>query len=147
LTLLHCCCIAAASQALQQQLSPQERLKLEQQLLKKGETELSIKSALQRIELMSQLWHIKQQQGNDAVPVVAGITFAAPRVGNPAYANAFKARSLIDPLSVKEPLLDSKYKDSMVSTTIGPLASEVLSTGGVQLLFVTHSLVTEVCIA
>jgi hypothetical protein len=103
-------------QALQKQQSPQERLKAKQQLLKKGETELSIKTALQRIQFMSQLWHTKEQQGTDAVPVVAGITFAAPRVGNPAYANAFKARSLNDPLSVKEPLTDEGYNDSMVST-------------------------------
>jgi hypothetical protein len=106
-------------QALQKQQSPQERLKVEQQLLKKGETELSIKTALQRIQFMSQLWHIKKQQGIDAVPVVAGITFAAPRVGNPAYANAFKTRSLNDPLSVQEPLFDKGYNDSMVSMEAG----------------------------
>jgi hypothetical protein len=78
-------------------------------------TDLISKTVAQRICLMSVLWRIKQKHGEEAVPVVAGITFAAPRVGNAAYANAFKARSLVDPLSVREPLLDSSYYSSAVS--------------------------------
>ncbi|KAF6265180.1 hypothetical protein COO60DRAFT_1119417 [Scenedesmus sp. NREL 46B-D3] len=79
-----------------------------------SETGLRSKTAAQRIRFMSAVWRIKQQRGFQAVPVVAGITFAAPRVGNAAYANAFKARSLIDPLTVAEPLFDSSYNGSLL---------------------------------
>jgi hypothetical protein len=85
------------------------------------EQDLITKTKAQRIRFMSVLYNIKQKQGAHAVPVVAGITFAAPRVGNAAYANAFRARSLVDPLLVREPLLDSKYYSSPVSADGGAL--------------------------
>jgi hypothetical protein len=91
-------------------------------------TDLYSQTAAQRTQLMSRLWHIKQQP-DAAVPAVAGITFASPRVGNPAYANAFKARSLIDPLSMREPLLDGSYNPSLVSERVafGCLLQTLLS--------------------
>jgi hypothetical protein len=42
------------------------------------------------------------------LPVVGVVTFAAPRVGNKAYAQSFKGRSLMNPLQVAEPLNDSR---------------------------------------
>ncbi|WIA17727.1 hypothetical protein OEZ85_009243 [Tetradesmus obliquus] len=84
--------------------------------------DLYSQTAAQRLELMSALWHIKQQRGPEAVPLVAGITFAAPRVGNAAYANAFKARSLIDPLAVREPLFN-KAADDYHSSALSWLGS------------------------
>jgi hypothetical protein len=88
-----------------------------------NEPDLITKTKAQRIRFMSVLYNIKQKQGADAVPVVAGITFAAPRVGNAAYANAFRARSLVDPLLVREPLLESKYYSSPVSADGVPCSS------------------------
>jgi hypothetical protein len=88
---------------------------------KNKKPDLITMTAVQRIRFMSVVWNIKDKQGDKEVPVVAGITFAAPRVGNAAYANAFKARSLVDPLLVREPLFDSSYNSSLVSGDAGAL--------------------------
>lgn len=71
-------------------------------------TDLYSKTAAERARFMKAI-HKLQASNAELVPVVAAITFAAPRVGNPSYANTFKARSLINPLWVAEPLFNDKY--------------------------------------
>lgn len=53
-----------------------------------------------RTELINML---KQPAAKNLLPPVAAVTFAAPRVGDRAYSEAFRFRSVMDPMTVVEP--------------------------------------------